>query len=82
MDQDRYKTKILNIASFLFASGLSLVETSRVNNEVFFVFTPGEEAERLVCEYFSGTAVVNPRDLFARLNDLRDLIFSEGRGNG
>lgn len=79
MEQDRYKTKILNIAAFLFASGLQLVDTIRVNGDVFFLFTPKNKAEQLVESYFAGRANVDPRELFARLNDLRDLIFSGGK---
>lgn len=79
MEQDGYKTKILNIAAFLYASGIKLTDTSRINGDVFFIFTPKNKAEQLVEKYFEDTAIVNPRELFARLNDLRDLIFSGGR---
>lgn len=81
MDQDRYKTKILNIAAFLYAAGLQLVDTIKVNGDVFFIFSPKDKAEQLVESYFAGTASINPRELFARLNDLRDLIFSGGSRN-
>ena len=74
-----FRTKILNIAAFLCAAGLHLIETPRVDGEVYFIFSPKEEAERLVESYFSGTAKVDPRELFARLNDLRDLIFGGQR---
>ena len=79
MEQDQYKTKTLNIAAFLYASGLQLIDTLKVNNEVFFIFTPKDRAEELVSNYFAGTASIDPRELFARLNDLKDLIFSGGR---
>jgi len=79
MDKDGYQTKILNIAAYLYASGLQLVDTPRINGDVFFIFTPRDRAQKLVDAYFSDTAMVNPRELFARLNDLRDLIFSGGR---
>ena len=79
MEQDQYKTKILNIAAFLYAAGIQLVETIRINGDVFFIFTPKDKAEQLVEKYFAGTASINPRELFARLNDLRDLIFSGGK---
>lgn len=79
MEQDQYKTKILNIASFLYASGLHLVNTIKVNGDIYFVFIPKEKAEELVEKYFADTAIINPRELFARLNDLRDLIFSGGK---
>lgn len=78
MDTEGYKTKSLNVASFLFASGLKLKNTIRAKSEVFFVFTPKNEAEKLMEKYFAGTATIDPRELFARLNDLRDIIFSEG----
>ncbi len=79
LEEDTYKTKILNIAAYLYAAGLPLVDTDRINGEVFFFFSSRDEAEILVEKYYSGSALVNPRDLFARLNDLRDLIFSGGR---
>jgi len=75
MDTDGYRTKTLNIAAFIFASGLKLINTIRVKNEVFFIFAPKEEAEKLVNDYFAGTATIDPRELFHRLDDLRDLIF-------
>lgn len=78
MDIAGYKTKTLNIAAFLYASGLQLVDTPKVNKEVFFIFSPKTKAEQLVDSYFSGTARIDPRELFARLNDLKDLIFSGG----
>lgn len=75
--EEGFKTKQLNIAAFLYASGLKLASTQRSKNEVFFEFTPKPKAQQLVETYFSGKASVDPRDLFARLNDLRDLIFQE-----
>lgn len=79
MDIEGYKTKTLNVAAFLYASGLKLTNTVRVNGEVFFIFIPKNEAEQLVDDYFAGAATIDPRELFARLNDLRDLIFSGGK---
>jgi hypothetical protein len=73
-----YKLKTLNLAAFLYASGLKLINIVRVKNEVFFIFSPKNDAEKLVEQYFAGKATVDPRELFARLNDLRDLIFSGG----
>lgn len=79
MEKEGYKTKTLNIAAFLYACGLQLVDTIKVQGDIFFVFTPKDRAEKLVESYFAGTASINPRELFARLNDLRDLIFSGGK---
>ena len=75
MDRDTYKTKNLNLAAYLYASGLKLLNTTREHKEFFFEF-PYEDSKKLVDKYFSDTATVNPRELFARLNALRDLIFS------
>lgn len=81
MDNEGYRTKILNIAAFLYASKLQLVNTTKVGNDIFFIFTPKDQAEKIVESYFADKATVNPRELFARLNDLRDLIFSGGRNS-
>ncbi len=78
MDQKRFRVKQINIAAFLYSSGLQLVGTTRTSGEVHFEFIPKDKAEKLVKTYFADDASVNPRELFARLNDLRDLIFSGG----
>jgi len=80
METNIYSTKTLSIAAFLYASkAVQLVKTERINREVYFYFSPKDIAEQLVDTYFAGTATVNPRELFARLNDLKDLIFSGGK---
>lgn len=76
--KDVLEIKILNIAAFLYASGLHLITTKRINNEVFFIFSPKDKAEKLLEGYFANTAIINPKKLFSKLNDLRDLIFSKG----
>lgn len=77
MRSEEYQTKNLNIAAYLYTSGLRLVRTISVDGEVFFKFSPRDKAEEAINQYFSGTANVNPRDLFARLHDLKDLIFNQ-----
>ena len=47
------------------------------NGEVYFEFISKDRAEKLVTEYFSGNSLVDPRELFARLNDLKDIIFNK-----
>ena len=76
-----YVTKQLNIAAFLYASGLQFTDADNLNGEFFFKFTPKEKAEILVNQYFTGNANVNPRELFARLKDLKDLVFSQKNSN-
>jgi hypothetical protein len=74
---ERYTTKNLNIAAYLYASGIHFTGAEKIKYELFFSFSPKKKAEILVNDYFSGTASVNPRDLFARLHDLKDLIFNQ-----
>ncbi len=81
MNEDVLEIKILNLAAYLNAAGVRLVGTKRVNGEVFFLFSPKTEAEKLLESYFADTATINPKELFAKLNDLRDLIFSGGKNN-
>lgn len=75
--ENTYKTKNLYIAAYLYASGLQLVNTEKEFNEIFFLFSPKNQAEELVDKYFKDQASINPRELFARFNDLKDLIFSK-----
>ncbi len=79
-DTETYSTNNLYLAAFLYASGLHLSFFKQSGKSVFFHFVPKREADRQISEYFGGTASVNPRELFARLNDLKDIIFSETRG--
>lgn len=76
---ERFKTRNLNLASFLAASGLQLVGSARSRDSVFFEFIPQDKAKALVEAYFTDKAIVNPKELFSKLNELRDLIFSSGK---
>lgn len=76
---EKYTTKNLSLAAYLSCfTAIQFIGTEKIGNEFFFKFTPKNAAEELVNQFFSGTANVNPRDLFARLHDLKDLIFSGG----
>ena len=72
-----YSCKNLSLSAFLYASELQFIGAKKIKGDFFFEFTPKEKAEALVSQYFSGKALVNPQTLFARLHDLRDLIFSQ-----
>ena len=74
---EEYTTKNLSISAFLYASGVTFTGASLINGEYYFKFTPKTKAEKLVKDYFTNTAQINPKELFARLNDLKDLIFSQ-----
>lgn len=76
--KEEYTTKNLNLASFLYASGIHFVGANKINGEFFFRFTPKDKAAEFVENYFSDTAIVNPRELHARLRDLKDLMFQSG----
>lgn len=74
--EDIFETSQLNIAAYLYASGLSLLGNRRFGKSIYFQFSEKRKAEQLVSSYFTGTATINPQDLFEKLNTLRDLIFS------
>lgn len=76
MDKKFYSTRHLNIAAFLYASRLELFDVDNLNGDFFFKFRPYDKAEKLVEDYYLGSASINPRELFDRLRDLKDLIFS------
>ena len=76
--ENTYETKNLHLAAFLCSSNLPLIRTRKTHNGVYFEFSPKDKAEELISEYFSDKATVNPKTLFSKLNDLKDLIFSGG----
>lgn len=77
MRGEEYQTKNLNIASYLYASGIQFNGTSKVGKEFFFRFEPKFQAEELVNKYFLNKATINPKELFSRLHDLKDIIFNQ-----
>lgn len=76
MRGEEYITKNLNLAAYLYASGIQFNGTTKADKEFFFRFEPKFEAEQLVNNYFLGKASVNPKELFSRLHDLKDIIFN------
>jgi len=77
MNENKLEIRNLAIATFLYASKVDLVGTVKRDGSIYFQFFPKDKADSLVKDYFSGKARVNPRELFARYNDLKDLIFKE-----
>lgn len=53
----------------------ALNEFKQIWQEEFNEQLVDSQAESLLDDYFKGTAKINPRELFAKLNDLKDLIF-------
>jgi len=77
MIENEYTIKNLNLAAYLLTTDVQFIGATKVNGEFFFKFTPKLKAEENVNNYFSGKALVNPQELFARLHDLKDLIFNQ-----
>lgn len=80
IETETYSTNNLYQSAYLYASGLRFAFFKQDGKSIYFHFEPRVEANRLIAEYFRGTASVNPRELFARLNDLKDIVFSQTRG--
>lgn len=78
-ENDIYQTSNLSLASFLYASSIEFIGITKTEGKSFFNFYGKDKAGKLVGRFYAGSASVNPRELFARLNDLKDLIFSGGR---
>lgn len=75
METDIFQTSNLHIAAYLYASGIPFLGITEVENRAVFDFHNRIEAEKLIELYYTGRASIDPRELFARLNDLKDLIF-------
>lgn len=73
---EKFKTKDLKLASFLYASQLKLTGYTKLSSSVFFEFSPLLSANILYRDYIDGNALVDPRDLLYRYNDLKSIIFN------
>lgn len=77
--EDRYyKTKSLILAAYLLTTQkVSFAGINKTNpREAVFLFENPKQCESLVNEYWLDRASVNPKELNARLSELKDLIFS------
>ncbi len=81
----KFKTRDLKLASFLYASHLTLDGYEKVSSEIYFTFTPYVSAQTLHKNYIDNTALVSPKDLLYQYNNLKSIIFSliklKGDGN-
>lgn len=71
--------KDITIAAYLYASNqTSLVGIKRISDrEVIFQFSPKAKAEELIMAYWNMKAlIIQPKQLFTALRDLKDIIFS------
>lgn len=71
-----YRTKDLNFAAFLKASGVEMTDAQRRGGEVYFVFANDErwDMRDMRNGYFSGKAEVSALDLFDARRSLKSLI--------
>jgi len=80
MEKKYYRTRDLSLAAFLYSvKDLSLFGTEKEGRQVYFIFTPPDEAEELTRLYWANKAPsIQPRLLFQSLRSMKDLIFSRG----
>ncbi len=74
-----FKTRNLKIASYLYASKVELFGYEKFEGDTYFKFLSSPRIKTLIDNYYVDRALVNPRDLFARLDDLRDIVYSSGK---
>lgn len=76
--EQTYKTRSLIIAAYLLATNKAhLLEVDRQNpKEAFFILSNSDVCEKLVNEYWTDKALVNPKTLNTKLNELKDQIFN------
>ncbi len=78
--EDRYyKTKSLILAAYLLTTKkVPFAGINKTNpRESIFLFEDPQRCESLVNDYWLDRAVVNPKELNAKLSELKDLIFSQ-----
>lgn len=71
--------KDISLAAYLYATGLvELSGTKRPSrNEVIFLFSPADKVQSLLQQYWNLQApVIQPKQLFSALRDVKDIIFS------
>lgn len=78
--ENTYRTKDLPLASFLYASGEKLIDFSRQNGIVWFVFADKTFCENLASCFWRGEAMVNARGFVNASRSLKDLIFQAAEG--
>lgn len=76
-EENYFITRNLQLASFLCASKIQFVGTIKVKGVFSFKFFPKEKAEEMADLYFTDSAQINPKELFSKHHDLKDLIFSQ-----
>lgn len=73
---ERYQTKDLYIASFLYAKGMMFTGINRNGKECTFLFEDFDTCTKLALLQFQGKAGVNARAFIEAIKTLKTLIFS------
>lgn len=78
MNKNIYRTKNLNLASYLLASAkVNLLSIDKSNtHEIEFIFSHKDVCEQLETQYWQNTALINPKQLLYALNELKDQMFN------
>lgn len=78
IEQNTFRTKNLNLASYLLSTGkvrlLSLDKTDP--DEIWFAFSDKSLCEELEQDYWQDRALSNPKRLFQSQNELKDQMFN------
>ncbi len=77
VDTKQYETRSLQLAAFLFTrTEVKLVDfNKRDPKNIFFVFSPFEEAEKLEDAYFMDSILVSPKKLMDAFTALKEKVF-------
>ncbi len=74
--KDRYFTKDLYEAAFLYASNLTLLKLEKNNKHFFFVFQEKNKAEKLRDSFWSGNATISPNRYAESIKSLKERLFA------
>ena len=77
--ENKYRTKDLSEASFLYASGQKLITLESDNERFWFVFEDKQACQHLIDAYWRKEAMVNAKEFADSLRSLKDRIFSVQR---
>ena len=73
----KYQTKDLYIASFLYAKGMIFTGVNRASRDCTFIFEDFDKCTSLALLQFQGKAKVDARAFIESIKTLKTIIFSE-----
>lgn len=71
-----FKTKDLYEGAVLYAKGMKLLTTERVESKCWFVFSQAEECKKISDSYWRQELVLNGKALVDAIRTLKDRIFA------